>query len=220
MTTSERPAMPAAFTETVPISCPEPTGRVAGAVSRLSLQRAKVFEFVRANPHATARECADAIGMSVGAVRQQRGYLRSSGLIPGRVVRELSPQRARVFEYMSANPRATAKECASATGISFGAVRQQQLRLRTAGLIPPAPAGASRAGSARSLVACHETCRARIRSELEVIAAGEGGLHALLEPALRRRQRAKLRRLHTRLRHHESRLAVLLEMLVREGVAP
>lgn len=217
MTTSDPPAMPAASTDTVPTSRPEAMRRVVSAGPRLGARRGKVFKFIVANPRATANECAAATGMSVGAVYQQQSHLRAAGLIPERFVSELGPQRAKVFEFMIANPEATAKECSAAIGISFHAVRQHQFRLRTAGLIPRAPAGARRAGSLRSLIALHETWSARIRGELEAIAAGGGGLHALLEPALRRRHRAKLRRLQARLRHHESRLAVSLEILIQEG---
>lgn len=151
--------------------------------------------------------------MSLGSVRQQLGHLRSAGLIPGRVVRELGPQRAKVLEYMTANPRATAKECAAATGMSFGSVRQHQFRLRTAGLLPPSLDGALRGGSLRALIARHEGSRRRIRSEVEAIAADERGVPVLLEPGRRRRQRAKLRRLEARLRHHESRLMTLKALL-------
>lgn len=165
MTTSSRAAALAASIDIVPTSSSEPTGQVAGEPPKLS------------------------------------------------------PQRAKVFEYMSANPRATGKECAAATGLSFGSVRQHQFRLRTAGLIPPVLDGSLRGASLRALIARHEESRRRILDELEVIAAAEQGVPALLDPGRRRRQRAKLRRLEARLRHHESRLTTL-EMLLQTGPAP
>jgi hypothetical protein len=98
-------------------------------------------------------------------------------------------------------------------------VRQHQFRLRTAGLLPPAPDGALRGGNLRALIACHEESRRRILDDLEAIAAAERGVPVLLDPGRRRRQRAKLRRLEARLRHHESRLTTL-EMLLQTGPAP
>lgn len=216
MTTSDRPSTTAVASDTVPISRPMATSRAATA-PKLSPQRTKVFEYMTDNPHGTARECAAATGMPVGSVRQQLGHLRSAGLIPGRVVREQGPSRAKVFQYMNANPRATAKECAAATGLSFSCVRQHQFRLRTAGLLPPVSDGALRGENLRALIARHETSCRRLRTKLEAVAAREGSLPSLLEPALRRRQRATLQCVQARLRHHEGRLAALLELLIREG---
>lgn len=205
MAMSGRLTAPApAPTATSPTSCPPTT-----EFPKLSPQRKRVFEYMSANPRATARECSVATGMPLGSVRQQLGHLRSAGLIPGRVVRELSPQRAKVFEYMTANPRATARECAAETGLSFSSVRQHQFRLRTAGLLPLAPDGALRGGNLRALIARHEKSRRRILDQLEVIAAAEHEVPVLLDPGRRRRQCSKRRGLEGRLRHHESRLATL-----------
>lgn len=124
-------------------------------------------------------------------------------------MRELGPQRAKVFEYMTANPRATARECAAETGLSYSSVRQHQFRLRTAGLLPLVPDGALRGGNLRALIARHEESRRRILDKLALIAAAEHAVPVLLEPGRRRRQCAKRRRLEVRLRHHEGRLATL-----------
>lgn len=95
MATSGRLTAPPAPTATSPTPCPPTT-----EFPKLSPQRKRVFEYMSAHPSATARECSVATGMPLGSVRQQLGHLRSAGLIPGRVVRELGPQRAKVFEYM------------------------------------------------------------------------------------------------------------------------
>lgn len=186
-------------------------------VERLSPQRAKVLEYKSGNPNATARECATGIGMPIGSVRQQLGLLRSAGLIPGRVVCELGPQRAIVFEHMTAHPRATARECAAATGLSFSSVRQHQFRLRTAGLIPLAAEGAWKAGGVRRLLNHHGRQCDRIRAELGIIAEAEAEMALLLTPAARRRSQLRLRHLQQRLRHHETRRQELLELLEQEA---